>query len=121
MAARQNELMQAMAGFGLATLLGVVSACALAQDAHLLQQRASFAYGEMRQAERDAERAQAEAKEQSAVAIRLREQADEAAKQSAQSQNRASEARARAAEARSRWQAASDELDKLRPEPAATK
>jgi hypothetical protein len=99
-------------------MLAMTSVCAAAQDAHLLQQRAGFAYREMRQAERDAERAQAEAKEQAALAVRLREQADEAAKKSAQAQTRASQALARAAEARGRWQAANDALDQLRPSPS---
>ncbi|RPI45605.1 MAG: hypothetical protein EHM59_09710 [Betaproteobacteria bacterium] len=103
----------------LGLLLAAFAVAAPAQDAHLLQQRAAFAYREMQQAERDAEQAIAEAREQAAEAERLRQQAESMSKQSAAAQKRVSAARARALEARKRWETAADALEKLQAPPPA--
>lgn len=102
----------------LALVLIAAPFAALAQDAHLLQQRASFAYREMQRAERDAELADAEAKDHARTVAQLREQLEAADKQTAQARKRADEARARAAEARKRWQTASDALERTEPRPS---
>ncbi|MCC7495913.1 MAG: hypothetical protein IT204_26410 [Fimbriimonadaceae bacterium] len=111
----QGSLMRHLAVLVLTTLPLV----APAQDAHLLQQRASFAYREMQQAERDAERTEAETQNLETNAAQLRKQLQQYDQQIAASRKQAADARARAAEARSRWTAESEALEKVQGRPAA--
>lgn len=97
------------------TLIVLVMLCtaAFAQDAHLLQQRAAFAYREMQQAEGDAERAETEAQALEGNAAQLRKQLEQYDKQIAASRKQVTDARARAAEAKTRWSAESEALEKV--------
>ena len=88
---------------------------ALAQDGHLLQQRASFAYREMQLAERETEQAVIEAKEIDGQITELQKQLEAARKRSATAHAHVKATQVRAAEARKRWNDASEALDKARP------
>ena len=100
----------------LAVLWVAAGNAALAQDAHLLQQRASFAYREMQLAEREAEQAAIEAKNIDARIVELQTELEASRKRSATAHANAKAATERAREARKRWEAASDALEKAPPE-----
>lgn len=93
------------------------TAVAQVQDTEALQQRASFAYRELQQAERNAEQAALEAKEVDAQSAELQKQLAAVRKRATAAQAREKEARARVAEARKRWEAAAEALDKARLAP----
>lgn len=98
-------------------LLLCLPAIAHAQDAHLQQQRAAFAFREMQQAERDAERAQAEARDIEAETVRARKQLEQLEQRGAAARKQAAEAQGRAAEARTRWQTETEALEKIQGRP----
>lgn len=102
----------AVCAFGIAG-----AAVAQAQDVEALQQRASFAYREMQQAERNAEQATLEAREIDAQSTELQKQLEAVRKRAAAAQAREKDARARAAAARKHWEAAAEALDKARLAP----
>lgn len=96
-------------------LLGVACAQSVsAQDAHLLQQRASFAFREMQRAEADVKAAEAEAQQLEADAARMQTEIDKVRASAAEARKREQAARVRAAESRKRWEQNAAELERAR-------
>jgi len=114
-----KKRMQAMRGPLVVAFLALLAAPAAAQDAHLLQQRASFAFREMETARRDADHAAQEAKQIEAEAVRLQAEADKLRAQATEARKRSDAARQRETEARTRWEANTAELEKLKSPVAA--
>jgi len=103
----------------LVAFLAVLAAPAAAQDAHLLQQRASFAFREMETARRDAGYAAKEAEQAEAESARIQAELDKVRTAATAARKREQAARQREVDARKRWEASSAELEKLKnPAPA---
>jgi len=101
----------------LAAIILFAVACgstAWAQDTHLLQQRASFAFREMQRAEADVKAAEAEAQQLEAEAARMQAEVDKVRASAADVRKREQAARVRAAESRKRWEHNAAELDRAR-------
>lgn len=99
-------------------LMLLFSNLTLAQDTHLLQRRASFAYREMQQAERDQQLAENEKREADLYAAELQKQLDAVKKESTEADARLKAARTRATQEKERWQAAAEALEKAQIKPA---
>jgi septal ring factor EnvC (AmiA/AmiB activator) len=99
-------------------VLAALPAFSFAQDAHLQQQRTSFAYREMREAQRKAELTEADTQDLEANAARLREQLEQVNRQISTARKQAADNRAKANEAYTRWMTESESLEKLQTRPA---